>query len=727
MKSKIYSSEYIKNSSKGQRWIPAFAMIAFLLAFPVAELILMGKWNERSYTQSQLAYLYSSLWSSDFLTMGAIVAAVTAFLAAVSGFWYLYSPRKVDFYHSLPVRRSALFLHRVLLAVIYYLIPYIIMEFVAVCIGAARGYYSLSIMKKALILLVIHLLMYLLVYFSTVLVIACTGTMLMGALAWAGLFTYSIVLTVMLQIIGHLFFDTWYEGSYGILAAVRDLGSPLMVIVSFIDKYSSGNYGKQLMILILVLLVMAVLSWMAFCRRRSENTGKALVYTWMEPVLSALITIPSGLGIGLIFYMIPEDSSKTAWWIFGMILGTILVHGILEVIYEMDFHRFFRRKLQLMIFGGFVAICALTMKMDLLGYDSYFPAYDNLRGVVVNVCNLSYTEQLCNVEKKENGIYKIRYTATSDNSSGLLDQPVMKSKALYNSLKDIRLQNEKGKKSGRRMYVRYINKQGFSVCRGYIVSSAQAQNLMEALYDEQTWKEDRYSFFQLDKQYLKEVTGIFCDGDIQTLFEKNAEKRQALAEALRKDILENGGQTVKDQPCAMLMFDYTGIPSEGYMDEWGMNVPAVQEGENVSTSVLVYPSYKRTLAILEETGYPLSMDELSVEYIDVYYFSSEAAGEDDEAFSDTEPISDLEETDNGYKVRYDKKEQLEALKKCIRPSQLVNGWTIWNADATMEVVLEGQESTGGDSGLYMTFAGEIPDFIRADAKAAHVTEWEVND
>ena len=155
--------------------------------------------------------------------------------------------------------------------------------------------------EKALILLVLHLLMYLLVYFSTVLVIACTGTMLMGALAWAGLFTYSIVLAVMLQLSGHLFFDTWYEGSYGILAAVRNLGSPLMVIVSFIDRYSSGSFGKQLLILILTLFIMAALSWMAFCRRRSENTGKALVYTWMEPVLSALITIPSGLGIGLIF------------------------------------------------------------------------------------------------------------------------------------------------------------------------------------------------------------------------------------------------------------------------------------------------------------------------------------------------------------------------------------------------------------------------------------------
>ena len=70
-----------------------------------------------------------------------------------------------------------------------------------------------------------------------------------------------------------------------------------------------------------------------------------------------------------------------------MILGTILVHGILEVIYEMDFRRFFRGKVQLMIFGGVVAICALTMKMDLLGYDSYFPAYDNLQGVVINVSN----------------------------------------------------------------------------------------------------------------------------------------------------------------------------------------------------------------------------------------------------------------------------------------------------------------------------------------------------
>lgn len=189
--------------------------------------------------------------------------------------------------------------------------------------------------------------------------------------------------------------------------------------------------------------------------------------------------------------------------------------------------------------------------------------------------------------------------------------------------------------------------------------------------------------------------------------------------------MENGGQTVKEQPCAMLMFDYAGIPSEGYMDQGVLTVPAAREGERVSTSVLVYPAYKRTLAILKETGYPLSIDELSVEYVDVYYFSSDDAEGENEDIS-SELTWNFEETENGYKVHYDKPEQLKALKACLRPSQLVNGWSVWNADATTEVVLKGQKKTDGEPGLYMTFVGDIPDFIRTDAKAAHVTEWEVS-
>mgnify|MGYP000544343379 CR=1 FL=1 len=52
----------------------------------------------------------------------------------------------------------------------------------------------------------------------------------------------------------------------------------------------------------------------------------------------------------------------------------------------------------------------------------------------------------------------------------------------------------------------------------------------------------------------------------------------------------------------------------------------------------------------------------------------------------------------------------------------VNAVGISGKDGGM-LKVEKKYSNGEDIG----FAGEIPDFIRADAKAAHVTEWEVND
>ncbi len=731
MKSKIYSSEYIKTSSRGQMWIPAFAMIAFLLAFPVTELLSMGRWNEYHYVQRQLDYLYSSLWSNEFLTVGAVTVAATAFLAALSGFWYLYSPRKVDFYHSLPAKRSELFLHRVFLAVIYYLIPYVIMEFAAVCIGATRGYYSLHVMKKALMLLLVHFLIYLFVYFSTVLVIAVTGTILMGALAWAGLVLYSIVLAVLLQSYGQMFFKTWYIWDYGVLSILKNYGSPFTVISSFADAYSGGTYGKQLVVLIAAIILMAAASFTAFQKRRSENTGKALVYSWMERVLSVMITVPSGLGVGLIFYLIPDNSSNTAWWIFGLIFGTVLVHGIMEVLYTMDFRKFFRRKGQLVILGGIVAVCALTVKMDLLGYDSYFPAYDKIQGMSVYVGNLSYTEQLCNVKKNKNGTYRIQYDLDYTTGEYLQDQPVLKSKALYNSLKEIELQNETTNRKGRAMHVCYVNKLGINACRTYIASPEQAQNLMEAVYDEKSWRDSKYSFLQIEDQYLQDITGFFCDGNSHTVFEKDSEKQHALADALREDIKDADGEIVKDQPCARLMIDYAKIPSESVSG----NAAAVKEGESATVSVLVYPGFKRTLAILKETGYPLSISELPVDHINVYYMNSDSTDEEIDSTDDTEvsenDLSDLEyeEIENGRKVRYDKPDQLKALEECLRPGELVNGWETWNADVMVEICLKGQKEAETEdelAGLNMTFTGEIPDFIKKDGEAAHVTEWEVS-
>lgn len=180
MRSKIFSSKNIMTAFKSKPWLPLFIAVGFVLAFPVAELVVLGQWQHLHYTAGQMEVLYENLWRDGFVLTGMVMAMAAAFINGASSFWYLYSKRKVDFYHSLPLTRKQIFLQQAFAGVIFYVVPYVIMEFFAVCIGASRGFFSLGLMGMAVKLMIFHLLDYFLIYFCTVLVLSMTGNILMG-------------------------------------------------------------------------------------------------------------------------------------------------------------------------------------------------------------------------------------------------------------------------------------------------------------------------------------------------------------------------------------------------------------------------------------------------------------------------------------------------------------------------------------------------------------------
>lgn len=109
MKSKIFSNKNIVTAFKSQSWLPLFIAVGFLFAFPVAELVMLGRWEHVNYTAGQMKILYANLWRDGFVLTGTIVAMASAFVNGASSFLYLYSRRKADFYHSLPVNRKQIF------------------------------------------------------------------------------------------------------------------------------------------------------------------------------------------------------------------------------------------------------------------------------------------------------------------------------------------------------------------------------------------------------------------------------------------------------------------------------------------------------------------------------------------------------------------------------------------------------------------------------------------
>ena len=84
-----------------------------------------------------------------------------------------------------------------------------------------------------------------------------------------------------------------------------------------------------------------------------------MVYPWVSIVVRFMVVVPGGLAVGWIFYSLTTGKVRILWWIFGMILGTVVIHGLLETIYQMSFQGFFTKKLQLVIAGVLVAVCAL--------------------------------------------------------------------------------------------------------------------------------------------------------------------------------------------------------------------------------------------------------------------------------------------------------------------------------------------------------------------------------
>ena len=110
MRSRIFSSKYLKTISKGQLWMPAFIALGFLLAFPVTGMVKLSSWSDLQYSALQNQILYNNLWKDGFVLSGLIIASIAAFINSVNGFIYLYSGKKTDFYHGLPMKRAELFL-----------------------------------------------------------------------------------------------------------------------------------------------------------------------------------------------------------------------------------------------------------------------------------------------------------------------------------------------------------------------------------------------------------------------------------------------------------------------------------------------------------------------------------------------------------------------------------------------------------------------------------------
>ncbi len=708
MKSRIYSSDgakaakekytAVKIISKGQTWIPVFFFLGFLISFVIVELLYFGNWfGAVNPMMEEISILYEGLWTESFLYTGFVVIMCGAVINGVQSFWYLYSSRKTDFYHSLPVKRSHLFWQRTGIGILYYLIPYMLMVFLCVCVGAARGFFHLKIIGMALMMCFLHFLLYLLMYFCTVLIICVTGNLLMGALCLGGLMLYGHMLGSLIVACRTIFYDTFYMERYGLLRFLFEYASPFSLGRNLLEQYGGGDYAAIFIAVICVTSAVGMCSYMAFLKRPSESAGRPMVYGLAGITVKFMVVVPCGLGLGLIFYMLPDSGERNVWGIFGIVLGTVLSHGGLEVIYHMNFQKFWSKTHHLVLAGLLIAVCAANYQMDFLKFDDYIPKQENLKAIYMSI-DSQIGVNMPIVLKKENGSYSVLGAWTSEEAvlsgeGGVGEKTLQAIKEIVekqkrekenSSQESINYYRNWGVPAERELPVKYTLKSGREIFRIYKIDGESLCRLLAALYEEGTLKEHQMSFLTMDSKYLTDVKGTFASGEEYSLFQEETKKYEEILDAFSKDMEEASAQELLVQPIAQLSLEYTFPVYENTYTSFS----------NIVVYPKIFPSFKRTVAILKETGYPISMEKVSLKKVNISYCAGAVSCSDE-----MEPLT------------YEDEAELKKLKKALLPSDLTCAWIPKEEEIYVEYYLEGNDQYA----YYGTLLSDsMPDFVRKD-------------
>lgn len=402
MTSKSFSSKgLLLDSMRRNLWALVLSGVGFFLSLLLPVLMVMQRGLEertvwlQNLTQQQVQQNWQMTMDRLATMLGGgnpFVKFTFIVLAAVCGvalFSYLHTRQKVDFYHSLPISRTRLFANNFLTGAICTLSTYIVMLAIALACVFAMGCGEAvdlgAIGGAALSNVIIFLLLYALAALTA---IVCGNTVIaLLLLAWV-LFSPMLIYVLKAAVMNH-FFSTYMPAD--------DMGVALKLSPVFqyfgIDgtMYMSGSYllgiGGQTRpatgLLIGYLIAAAVVIALAvflFRIRKSERAGTALAFTPAKLPIKVYMCLVMGVAFGIVFNFIAGGF----WFWPGLVIGAVLFHWIVEIIYAFDFHAIFHKPLQLLCILIVLLAVMLGMRFDVIGYDSWLPDRDKLTAVSLN-------------------------------------------------------------------------------------------------------------------------------------------------------------------------------------------------------------------------------------------------------------------------------------------------------------------------------------------------------
>lgn len=402
MTSKSFSSKgLLGNSMRRNLWALVLSGVGFFLSLLLPALMTMqNALEQRVLDLKEIPQAHVELnWqnamnnAASMLSGGnlfvKIVFIVLAVVCGVAMFAYLHSRQKVDFYHSLPISRTRLFANNFLTGVVCTFSTYLVMLAITVGCAYAMGCGEAVRWDEIGGAVLCNLIVFLLIYALTVLTTVICGNTIITLLLLAWVFFSPMLVRVLQFCLFDKFYDTFTANAGQLVGAIR-----LTPVVQYFVLHGTHYIGEHVIgvlqpgesalgLLIGYLIAAAVVTALAlflFRIRKSERAGTALAFTPTKLPIKVYMCLVMGVAFGWVFGMIAGNF----WFWPGLVVGTVLFHWIVEIIYAFDFRAIFARPLHLLAILVVLVAGMLAMQFDVTGYDTWLPDRDDLTAVDIS-------------------------------------------------------------------------------------------------------------------------------------------------------------------------------------------------------------------------------------------------------------------------------------------------------------------------------------------------------
>ena len=661
MTSRNLCFKLMREDLKRRLWTVAWSIVSmvFALIVPIAVNCsnFMRKQADMSISQrlAQTKRIVESLW---FNIPVITILMITAVLWAVSGYQYLHNRQKVDFYHSIPVKRYQLFLAAYANGILVPLICYGLAQAAAVgfLLPAGIGFDRIGSLPWQSLL--INSVYYCSIYTTVVIAMMMTGHVVVALLGTGVFFGYGSAVVILGEVFCETNFRTWIYGM-GITGTADQFfmrllryTSPFTNYILALNDFTENAWSLwRALPVILVTAALALVAYGLYRLRASETAGRAMAFDKTKAVIRILIAVPVGVAGGMLF---GSFAAGVGWLVFGTVCGVLLTHCLMEIIYHFDFRKLFANRYQLVLCIVIAIAVNIGGYYDLFGYDSWYPKADEIVDAAVYEPNTASWVSYGNVQFEKAGNYSdyvesiIRdagreydgfygWNYGSDNDYRMTHMKLTDAYAVSELARRAaeeeklnRFDQSYDYRDYRTIYLRVKLKSGRQVYRCYNCAerTGESEKLYNSIVESPEYKQAVYPIMD---QKAEETAAVYFmqnnfDSGSGTVVKLDAAGREALLAAFKQDMLDLTIGTMEHElPIGMIQFR-TQAHEEAvrYNNALQESIPDIglDIGSLAGKCVYpVYPSFARTLKLLEEAGVEIrTLADEDIVGIDIYYY-----------------------------------------------------------------------------------------------------------